>query len=180
MKQKGTKNLTFTQRLQIETLMNAKQPKQKIADIVGINIRTLYYELKKGKYEHLIKHETFWYGADYKKEIRYSAQIAQERYNNVCTKKGRPLKVGNDYEFVRYIENRVKRFLHVQFLEKLKKKNCLLKQISVKQHCIDIYILESLKILFWKKGKKNIKKLLLNEHQKEFLSRKDLMKLIVV
>ena len=109
MKQKGTKNLTFTQRLQIETLMNAKQSKQKIADIVGINIRTLYYELKKGKYEHLVKYETFWYGVNYKKEIRYSAQIAQERYNNVCTKKGRPLKVGNDYEFVRYIENRVKK-----------------------------------------------------------------------
>ena len=108
MRKKGTKNLTYTQRLQIETLFNAKLPKKEIAKQVGVCLRTLQYELKRGEYEHTTKHSNFWYGTKYKKHIRYSAQIAQERYKNVCTAKGRPLKVGNDFEFVRYIENRVK------------------------------------------------------------------------
>lgn len=108
MKSKGTKNLTFTQRLQIETLNNAKKSKQEIAKYVGINIRTLYYELKRGAYEHKTKRDDFWYGETIKKEIRYSAQIAQDRYIMLCSARGRPLKVGNDFEFVRYIEKRVK------------------------------------------------------------------------
>lgn len=108
MKKKGTKNLTCTQRLQIETLFNAKVPKKDIAKQVGICIRTLQYELKRGQYEHTTKRTDFWRGTKYKKNIRYSAQIAQDRYKAVCTAKGRPLKVGNDFDFVRYIENRVK------------------------------------------------------------------------
>ena len=106
---KGHKNLTYTQRLQIETLANAKVPKAEIAQLVGIGLRTLYYELKRGVYEHTTKYDTFWYGVKYKKELRYSAQIAQERYKQNCTAKGRPLKIGKDFEFVRYVENKVKK-----------------------------------------------------------------------
>lgn len=108
MKSKGTKNLTYTQRLQIETLFNAKRPKKEIAKQVGICLRTLQYELKRGAYEHVTKQDTFWYGVRYIKNVKYSASIAHERYKLACTAKGRPLKIGNDFEFVRYIENRVK------------------------------------------------------------------------
>ncbi len=109
MKTKGTKNLTFSQRLQIETLLNAKIKKQVIADTVGINIRTLYYELNRGKYIYDKPVKDF-YGdiVRYKKITGYSSQIAQERYKIACTSKGRPLKIGNDYELLRYIEQRVK------------------------------------------------------------------------
>ncbi len=107
MKQKGTKNLTWTQRLQIDTLIAANVPKQKIAEQVGIHIRTLYYELKRGRYEHKVTHSDFWYGNKVKYEKRYSADIAQQRYDFVCTAKGRPLKVANDFEFVRYVSNRM-------------------------------------------------------------------------
>lgn len=108
MKLKGTKNLTYTQRLQIETLLNAKHAKQEIAKLVGIHIRTLYYELKRGQYEHTIKRAEFWYGDKYKTEVRYSARIAQDRYDLACTAKGRPLKLGNDFALVNYIEQQVK------------------------------------------------------------------------
>lgn len=108
MKQKGIKNTTFIQRLQIETLNNAKHTKMEIAKTVGVSIRTVFRELQRGKYEHLVKSSSFWYGDKYKKEIRYSAQLAQERYEYECTKKGRPLKIGNDFEFVHYFETRVK------------------------------------------------------------------------
>lgn len=108
MKKVGTKNLTYTQRLQIETLINQRINKKEIAQYVGIHFTTLYKELKRGEYEHINKVDTFWKGVKIKKEIRYSAQLAQEKYQMACTKRGRPLKVGNDFEFVSYIEKRVK------------------------------------------------------------------------
>ncbi len=108
MRQIGTKNLSFTQRLQIETLLNAKKlTKQEIANIVGIKIRALYYELKRGAYKHKIKRPDFWYGDKIKLVTRYSAQIAQDRYKSVCSARGRPLKIGKDFAFVHYIEAKV-------------------------------------------------------------------------
>lgn len=108
MKKKGVKNLTFTQRVQIETLFNAKHSKQDIANMVGVSLRTIQRELKRGEYEHITKRNDFWTGAKYKKVKRYSADISQKRYNFLCTAKGRPLKIGKDYELVNYINNRVK------------------------------------------------------------------------
>lgn len=107
MKQKGTKNLSYTQRLQIDTLIAANVPKQKIADLVGINIRTLYYELKRGYYLHKVITNNFWVGKKEKFLQRYSADKAQQRYNFVCSAKGRPLKVGNDFDFVHYVSKRM-------------------------------------------------------------------------
>ena len=107
MKHKGTKNLSFTQRLQIEILFNAKHKVKEIAEKLELHISTIYKELKKGQYEHTTKQDTFWYGVRYKKQIRYSAQIAQDRYNQVCLNKGRDLKIGKDYALVHYMEKRV-------------------------------------------------------------------------
>ncbi len=107
MKQKGTKNLTYTQRLQIETLYNAKHKIKDIADTLGLHFTTIYKEIKKGLYEHVSKQDTFWYGVRYTKHKRYSAKIAQDRYNQVCLNKGRDLKIGKDYALVHYIEKRV-------------------------------------------------------------------------
>ena len=107
MKKKGQKNLTYTQRFQIETLFNAGHSKNDIAKFIGVSVRTVYYELKRGKYQHLSKVDTFWYGVKTRVKTKYSAQIGQQKYEMNCTAKGRPLKVGNDFEFVHYFENRV-------------------------------------------------------------------------
>jgi len=104
---KTRKNLTFTQRLQIETLYNAKKTKKEIAQILGLHLCTIYRELKRGAYEHITKQDTFWYGVRTKKEIKYSAQVSQDRYDILCSAKGRPLKIGNDFAFVEYVEKRV-------------------------------------------------------------------------
>lgn len=114
MRQKGSKNLTYTQRLKIETLYNAKVSKSDIAKQVGVSLRTIYRELERGKYEHTAKQDHYLVKGVldktyYKKEIRYSANLAQERYDYLCTAKGRPLKIGNNFEFIRYIENKVKK-----------------------------------------------------------------------
>lgn len=107
MSRKGIKNLSFTQRLQIETLNNAKMSVKEISQNLGLHISTIYRELKRGEYEHKVKKSTFWYKDKIKIEKRYSATIAEEKYRMACSARGRPLKIGNDYEFVRYIENRV-------------------------------------------------------------------------
>lgn len=108
MRKRGSKNLTYTQRLQIETLFNAKLHKKDIAKQVGVCLRTIQRELKRGEYKHLHKRSDFWKGARYKKVIKYSAQIAHDRYKINCTAKGRPLKIGHDHELINYINNRVK------------------------------------------------------------------------
>ena len=100
MRERGTKNLTYTQRLQIETLNNAGHSKKEIATVLGVSLTTVYNELHRGECE-LLDGETW---ETYKS---YSAYIAEERYRLKCTAKGAPLKIGNDYAFCAYLEKRV-------------------------------------------------------------------------
>ena len=44
----GSKNLTYTQRLQLETLYNAKVSKKEIAEQLGVSLSTIYRELERG------------------------------------------------------------------------------------------------------------------------------------
>lgn len=97
---KKRRNLTFIQRLQIETLNNAKKTKKEIAEILGLHLCTIYRELKRGAYNRLN-------GATWETFVSYSAQISQDRYDNLCSGKGRPIKLGKDWAFVNYIEQRV-------------------------------------------------------------------------
>lgn len=108
MRKIGSKNLTFTQRIKIELLFNKNYSKKDIAEEVGVCLRTIQRELKRGEYEHTIKQDNFWWKAPkYKKVTKYSAQIAQDKYKINCTAKGRPLKIGHDHELINYINNRV-------------------------------------------------------------------------
>lgn len=99
MKTKGSKCLTWVQRLQIETLMNANVSKKEIAALLGCSLQTVYNELKRGRYTrldtHLVEHDT------------YSPDKAQKRYEYNLTSKGPDLKIANDFELVEYIENKV-------------------------------------------------------------------------
>ncbi len=108
MKQKGTKNLTYTQRLQLETLLNAGLHKKQIAKQLGLCLATVYNELKRGKCERKQYVRTKYYGDRvYKTVTTYSPNIAQDKYRKNMTACGAPLKIGNDYDFVRYVEKRV-------------------------------------------------------------------------
>lgn len=109
MRKQGSKNLTFTQRLQIETLFNAKFSKKDIAKQVGVCLRTVQRELHRGEYEHMYKQTNYWLNiSKYRKVTKYSAQIAQDKYKIKCTARGRPLKIDHDHELINYINNRVK------------------------------------------------------------------------
>lgn len=104
---KGCKNLTWTQRLQIEALFNAKISKQQIADTIEVSVRTIYRELKRGAYEHTTSYIDYGMQRKYRKHIRYSPNIAQNKSDLAMTSKGAPLKIGNDFAFVHYVEKRV-------------------------------------------------------------------------
>lgn len=94
------KNLTFTQRLQIEALYTANKSIKDISEQLGLHFSTVYRELKRGYYKRLD-------GATWDYIDSYSAQIAQDRYDILCSARGRPIKLGNDYAFVNYMEKRV-------------------------------------------------------------------------
>lgn len=101
------KNLTLTQRRQIESMLNDKTPLDLIAEEVGCSVRTIYNEKKRGAYQHKVVKDDFWHGKKVYYETRYSADIAQNKYEINMTAKGRPLKLGNDFAFVHYVEKRV-------------------------------------------------------------------------
>lgn len=107
MKKKGTKNITYTQRLQIEACVIAKLHKRVIAQKVGLCLSAVYKEIKRGEYEHKLIYVDHWGDKRIRYETRYSANIAEEKYRIAQTSKGAPLKIGNDYDFVRYVEKRV-------------------------------------------------------------------------
>ena len=107
MKKKGTKNITYTQRLQIEAYLRAALPKLAIAEKVGLCLSAVYKEIKRGEYQHKITLYDEWGDRYYQYETRYSPNIAEEKYRLNLTGKGAPLKLGNDFAFVRYVEKRV-------------------------------------------------------------------------
>lgn len=103
----GSKNFTYSQRLQLETLLNAKVPKSEISRILGKDVSTIYREIKRGLYDHKVRILDY---VDYKDYYvkKYSADIAQYKYELNCTAKGAPEKLGNDFDFVHYVEKRMK------------------------------------------------------------------------
>lgn len=110
MKRKGTKNLTFVQRLMLEQYLSAGLRKQVIAERLGVCRATVYNEIKRGAYMHKVQSYTDSAGdRHYKYVRRYSPNIAEDKYRCNMQAKGVPLKVGNDYDFVHYVEKRIVR-----------------------------------------------------------------------
>lgn len=110
MKKKGTKNLSYNQRLKIESFLTAGLSKKKIAEILNLDLSTVYKEIKRGRQEITVK-TNYYYNYEkeyrYKKKIIYNADIAQQKYIFNCSARGVDLKIGNDIEFVKYMEKRV-------------------------------------------------------------------------
>lgn len=100
MKTKGSKCITWTQRLQLESLVRANVHKTKMAEVLGVSLQTIYNELKRGTYPWLDSRT-------YEYIETYSPDIAQASYEFNLTGKGPELKIASDYAFVEYIEKRV-------------------------------------------------------------------------
>ena len=93
-------HLTWTQRLQLESLLKSKTPVKEICKILGVSNSTICREIKRGAYERLN-------GATWEHYTAYSPDIAHEKYLVNLSGKGAPLKIGKDFEFADYIERRI-------------------------------------------------------------------------
>ena len=108
MKRKGTKNINWDMRLKLEALYNAGLHKKEIAAQLGVCLATVYNELKRGEYTYKrYSYTDYWGERHYKLVKGYSPNIAEDKYRFNMTAHGAPLKLGNDYDFVRYVEKRV-------------------------------------------------------------------------
>lgn len=95
------KRLTYTDRLKIETMYNSGVPVKVIADTLCFSFQAIYYELKKGFYMHR--------NSDWTETRKYSCDKAQQKTDYEQTSKGAQLKLGDDYEFIAFVEKMVKR-----------------------------------------------------------------------
>lgn len=96
----GWKHITERERYTLEYMLKAGKKVADIAAELGHSKSTIYREIKRGK--------VLQRNADYTEEERYLADYAQRDYNEKKHEKGRYLKIGNDMEFVRYVEHMVK------------------------------------------------------------------------
>ena len=94
-------HLTWTQRLQLESLLKSKTPVKEICKILDVSNSTIYREIKRGAYERLN-------GATWEHFTAYSPDIAHEKYLVNLSCKGAPLKIGKDFAFADYIERRIR------------------------------------------------------------------------
>lgn len=103
---KNFKHLSFTKRIQIETLLNKKIPIKEIAETIGTHISTIYREIKRGRYKRKVSYNDYC-ERQYKYVDSYSPDIAEDRYRFNLHAKGAPLKIGKDLKYAEYIENRI-------------------------------------------------------------------------
>lgn len=96
---KGFHQLQFSDRLRLEKLLRRKKRITDIARDMGVHRSTIYNELKRGRYEHL--------NSDYTREIRYSPDIAQKKYEENLKVRGTQLKIGKDRVYADYIEKKI-------------------------------------------------------------------------
>lgn len=94
------KHLTLTDRRSIEAWLRVGICKSTISEKLGVHISTVYREIKRGEYEHL--------NSDYTTEMRYSADLAEQKYQESLREKGAGLKIGNDRQYADYIEFKIK------------------------------------------------------------------------
>ena len=92
----------------MERLLQAGAHKKHIALQLGVCLATVYNEIKRGECKQKVYRYTDYWGERHYKTVNvYSADIAEEKYLLNQSSHGAPLKIGNDFELVREIENRV-------------------------------------------------------------------------
>lgn len=108
------KHITERERYAIETMLKLGKKPSEIAKELGKSRSTIYAEIKRG----LVKQRKH----DLTEEEIYLADVAQRDYDAKKHEKGRYLKIGNDMEFVKFVENKIKneRYSPVATLQCLK------------------------------------------------------------
>lgn len=93
--------MTYEERIRLEEKLRYKVPKAEIARELGLSLQTIYNEIKRGSYQHEKDGFLYW---------RYSADKGQDIFRRRQRRKtGRPLKIGSDYAYADYLENKILR-----------------------------------------------------------------------
>lgn len=111
------KYLTERERYQIEFLLQEKMPVKEIAQKLNRSLSTIYREIKLGTVEML--------DSLLKPYKKYCADRGQQIQDERSKNKGRELKIGNDMEFVNFMEDMIlnKKYSPVAILAHIKKNN---------------------------------------------------------
>ena len=125
-KKKEWQQIKYVERQKIEALVKAGQNAEEIALIIGYSKRTVERELERGKIKvrHLRRDP---YAAiiptarEYKESYEYSAEVAQQDYDNKATGKGVQIKLGKNHYFcevlVRHIKDGYSPYAALQLIE---------------------------------------------------------------
>lgn len=113
--EKQWKHITERERYAIEWLLKNRKTVKEIAEELNRSKSTIYAEIKRGTVVQR--------NSDLTEKRVYLADYAQRDYDLKKHEKGRYLKIGNDMEFVRFVENKIKneRFSPVATLQELQK-----------------------------------------------------------
>lgn len=89
--------MTEAERYKLEAYREAGKGVSWIARTMGFCRQTIYNELRRGTYVHTCE----WWD-----EVRYSADKGQQVHEYNQTAKGRPIKLGKDYAYARFLEGK--------------------------------------------------------------------------
>lgn len=95
--------MTYTERIRLEEKLRYKVPVAEIARELGFSRQTIYNEIKRGQYVHTCR----WWD-----ELRYSADIGQQKLEQKKERFGRPMKIGHDIAYANFLERKI---LHDHF-----------------------------------------------------------------
>lgn len=98
--QRKNKHFTYKERLRIEIMHKERMGTLKISESIGCSQRSVQRELKRGKVTQLNGTTWLYYES-------YSADIAQNRYEQESQSKGPALKISHDFELCEYIEKQI-------------------------------------------------------------------------
>lgn len=100
VKKKAWGHITERERYMIESMLKVGKNKAEIARELGRSRSTIYAEVKRGT--------VIQRNSDLIERGIYLADYAQRDYDQKKHEKGRYLKIGNDMDFVRFVENKIK------------------------------------------------------------------------
>ena len=98
IKREKGKHLTLVERGKIEAYFKLGYSKSKIAELIDVSRRTIQREIKRGWVEGLQNSDLSLYDT-------YSAQKAQNKYNDSQRKKQGSLKIDKNFNLINFLEN---------------------------------------------------------------------------
>lgn len=98
--ERKNKHFTYKERLRIEVMHKEKVGTLEIGEAIRCSQRSIQRELQRGKVTQLDGSTWIYYES-------YSADISQNRYEQLGQSKGPALKIGYDFELCEYIEEQI-------------------------------------------------------------------------